>query len=169
VARKEDRQTPEKLLMEKGRQQRQQRGYLLSEVEHIYRPNELAGLGVMDLNRFGRALRQRWFWYRWTDDTKPWQGMVLPCDDEDRALFHASTQINLGHGEKALFWHDRWLDGTSPKEIAPNLFKLAHFKNRSVAKELVNRNWIKSVRHISTTQELSEYIKLEACERHQYA
>jgi hypothetical protein len=58
----------------------------------------------------------------------------------DRALFHASTEISLENGEKALFWHDRWLQGKTPKEIAPNLFTIVHLKNRTVAKELTNKN-----------------------------
>jgi hypothetical protein len=67
----------------------------------VCRPKELGGLGIIDLNHFGRC--QRWFWYHWTDDNKPWQDMTLPCDEEDWALFHASTDISLGIGEKALF------------------------------------------------------------------
>jgi hypothetical protein len=46
------------------------------------------------------------------------------------------------------------------KEQAPNLFKRAHFKNRTVAKELLNKNWIVNVRRLSTRAELIEFIKL---------
>jgi hypothetical protein len=108
---------------------------------------------------FGRALHQWWLWYRWTDDSKPWQGMTLPCDAQDRALFQASAEIRLGNGKKASFWQDKWLDGNAPKEIAPNLFKLARFKNRTMAKELENNNWIHAARHLSTREELLEYVK----------
>jgi hypothetical protein len=41
-----------------------------------------------------------------------------------------------------LFWHDKWLQGIAPKDFVPNLFKLTHFKKRTVQKELQNRNWI---------------------------
>jgi hypothetical protein len=108
---------------------------------------------------FGRALHQWWLWYRWTDDSKPWQGMTLPCDAQDRALFQASAEIKLGNGKKASFWQDKWLDGNAPKEIAPNLFKLARFKNRTMAKELENNNWIHAARHLSTREEFLEYVK----------
>jgi hypothetical protein len=57
-------------------------------------------------------------------------------------------------------WHDKWLDDKAPKEIAPNLYNLAHFKRRLVAKELDENNWIYAVRRITTTEELQEYIKL---------
>jgi hypothetical protein len=29
----------------------------------VCRPKELGGLGIHDLNRFGSALHQRWYWY----------------------------------------------------------------------------------------------------------
>jgi hypothetical protein len=66
-------------------------GVYLVKWRMVCRPKDLGGLGIYDLNRFGRALRQRWFWYHWTDDSKPWQSMLLPCDNQDQALFQAST------------------------------------------------------------------------------
>jgi hypothetical protein len=54
--------------------------------------------------------------------------MVIPCDDQDLAMFQVSTCIRVGNGRKAIFWQDRWLQGLAPKDIAPNLFGLAHFK-----------------------------------------
>jgi hypothetical protein len=39
--------------------------------------------------------------------------------------------------------------------MAPHLFKLAHFKNRMVKKELNNKNWNQAVRRISTAEELT--------------
>jgi hypothetical protein len=58
------------------------------------------------------------------------------------------------------FVHDKWLEGEAPKVIAPHLFALAHFKNRTVQKELQNNNWIRAVRHLSTSKELQEFINL---------
>jgi hypothetical protein len=37
---------------------------------------------------------------------------------------------------------------------------LAYFKNRTVRKELNNNSWIQAVRHISTAEELHEFINL---------
>jgi hypothetical protein len=77
-------------------------------------------------------------------------------------IFQASTEINLGNGKKALFWYDKWLDGVAPINLAPNFYKKAHFKKRTVAKELWNKNWIYAVRHISFRHELLEFVKLWA-------
>jgi hypothetical protein len=59
-----------------------------------------------------------------------------------------------------LFWHDRWLGGRAPKDMAPHLFNLAHFKNRTVKKGLNNKNWIHVVHRISMAKELHEFINL---------
>jgi hypothetical protein len=59
-----------------------------------------------------------------------------------------------------MFWHDRWLQGLASKDIAPNLFNLAHFKKRTVQKELQKTNWVYAVGHISTEVELREFINL---------
>jgi hypothetical protein len=86
--------------------------------------------------------------------------MALPCDDENRTLFQASTKIKIENGKKTSFWHDKWLNGIALKDQAPNLFKRARFKNRTVAKEILNKNWIMAVRHIAPRGELEEFIKL---------
>jgi hypothetical protein len=46
-------------------------GICLVKWDMVCRPKELGGLDIHDLNHFGRALRQRWCWYQWTDDERP--------------------------------------------------------------------------------------------------
>jgi hypothetical protein len=36
------------------------------------------------------------------------------------------------------FWEARWLHGAAPKELAPNLYRLARFRKRSVHVEMKN-------------------------------
>lgn len=38
----------------------------------VCRPPELGGLGFLDLQLFGYALRMRWLWLKRTDDSRPW-------------------------------------------------------------------------------------------------
>jgi hypothetical protein len=126
----------------------------------ISRPKELGGLGVLDLERFGRAMRLRWPWLAWTDDSRPWIGMVTPCDKGDMDLFRASTEISLGDGAKCIFWHDRWLPGGALRFQFPGLFDISTRKNRSVQKELQEHNWIRALSRISTGEQLVQFTRL---------
>jgi hypothetical protein len=47
-------------------------GACLVKWDVVCRPKEQGGLGINNLSHFGRVLRQRWLWYHWTDDNKPW-------------------------------------------------------------------------------------------------
>jgi hypothetical protein len=64
----------------------------------VRRPKDLDRFGILDLDKFGRALHLRWLWQEWVDDTKPWVGMDTLTDDTDRALFTASTRVVVGDG-----------------------------------------------------------------------
>jgi hypothetical protein len=74
----------------------------------------LCGLGLVDLEKFGRALRLRWLCQEWKELDKPWVGSELPCKPEDHLLLNASTSITIGNGSRAKFWHHNWLDGMAP-------------------------------------------------------
>jgi len=83
---------------------------------------------VLDLERFSRALRLRWLWFSWTDPDRPWVGADVPCSALDRQLFRCSTIVTIviiGDGRKALFWDSPWFHGHAPRDMAPNLYKLA--------------------------------------------
>ena len=115
----------------------------------VCRPTGLGGLGVLDLDRFGRAMRLRWPWVAWTEANRPWQGMVTPCDKADMELFRASTYVTVGDREKCLFWHDRWRPGGSLRSQFPGLYAIATRKKRTVKKELHQRNWIQALANIT--------------------
>jgi len=120
-------------------------GHCLVNWPTVCMPKDLGGLGVPNLENFGRALRLRWLWQEWVHDSKPWVGTTLSCNDLDRLLFNTSTTITIGNGNKARFWHHNWLDGEAPRYLAPHLFQLVSRKNRTVCQELQNGNWIRSL------------------------
>ena len=97
-------------------------GHCLVNWPTVTRPKDLGGLGVPDLNRFGRALRLCWLWQEWVEDSKPWIGSELPCCDVDRLFFNSSIKITLCDGAKTRFWHHNWLEGEAPRYLALNLF-----------------------------------------------
>jgi hypothetical protein len=61
------------------------------------------GLGVLDLELFGRALCLRWLWYQWVEPERPWVGTEVPCSEKDKQFFRASTSVIVGNGVKASF------------------------------------------------------------------
>jgi hypothetical protein len=125
-------------------------------------PKENGVLGVLNLERFARALRLRWLWHEWASPQKAWVGTEIPCDDTDRLLFAACTQITIGNGKKTSFWNSGRINGCRPKDLAPNLFGISKFKRRTVAEALAGGAWIRDIRlsNCLTTTHLLEYVKL---------
>ena len=121
----------------------------------------MGGLGVLDLDKLGRALRLRWLWHEWTEEAKAWVGMEVPCNETDRFLFNASTIVTISNGHKTKFWHNSWLDGEALRNLAPHLFALVKRKNRTVKQELSNNTWIKALRgKITSATHVEEFVSL---------
>ena len=88
----------------------------------VCRPIALGGLSVTDIECAGLALRLRWQRLSRTDPARAWSGLELQFSSVERALFFASTHMVVGNGLTAKFWEDRWLQGRSISEIAPQLY-----------------------------------------------
>lgn len=52
--------------------------------------------------------------------------------------------------------------GQSPKEIAPDLYKLAWRKQEKIATSLTDGRWTHGLRHLSTTEEINQYVEIWA-------
>ena len=70
--------------------------------EVVCRPKELGGLGIIDLRRFGLALRLRWEWVRKVDPNRTWIDLPSSSDKATRALFRAATMMVVGDGTSTL-------------------------------------------------------------------
>ena len=126
-------------------------------------PPDLGGLGIVDLQKFGFALRMRWLWLRRVDPSRPW--FCLPDEKEGvvELMFQASIYVVLGDGNAALFWSDRWLDGQSLMDIAPCLCNAVGPRIRSkrtVAQALQGGQWIRDITGALTVQVLLEYLQI---------
>jgi hypothetical protein len=78
-------------------------------------------------------------------------------------VFAASTYMVVGDGESALFWEDRWLDGRSIKEMAPEVYALVpkrRRKARTVREALVARSWIPDIVGAPSALALWQYVQL---------
>lgn len=135
-------------------------GHCLVNWQKVKRPKKLGGLGVLDLEPFSQALRMCWLWLQWTDPDRPWARMPVICSEVDKQLFRASTCVTLGNGEWAKFWDSAWLEGRAPRDMAPNLYKLAWRKNQTVQEDLQNGNWTRGLWRMSTVDEMAEMVIL---------
>jgi hypothetical protein len=134
-------------------------GMCLVKWDIVCRQKELGGLGIHDLSMFGRALCQRWCWYHWTDNDRPWKGMTLSCDEDGMSLFQASTVIRVGDG-KTSFLAGQMARRHGTKGHCPEPLQKARFKKRTVTRELPTKNWMHVARYISSREELLEFINL---------
>ncbi|WVZ64871.1 hypothetical protein U9M48_014329 [Paspalum notatum var. saurae] len=130
----------------------------------VARPLDLGGLGVLDLDRFARALRLRWLWQHWDAPNAPWAGMEIPCNDTDRLLFAAATEIIIGDGARTSFWHCAWAKGQRPKDIAPDIFAASSKRKLSLREALAEQAWVRSVdiQQIRTVEHLKQFVELWA-------
>jgi hypothetical protein len=135
-------------------------GHCLINWATICLPKNKGGLGILDLERFARALRLRWLWLRWTNRDKAWTGLQLPCDKADVDLFNASTIVTIGDGKMTDFWRSSWIQGQAPKNIAPTLFMKAKRKNISVCQALTNNHWMHFCSPYTHEEEIKEFISL---------
>ena len=106
----------------------------------ICKPKQFGGLGVLNLDKFAKALHLRWLWFEWVDKSKPWIGMGSPCTGDDHIFFAAATTVNVGNGRTARFWNSPWLNGLCPRDLAPGIFAISCNKNSSVQQALTNNN-----------------------------
>jgi hypothetical protein len=102
--------------------------HLIEKIKHGFlwaghkEAHDHGGLGVLNLEKAGVALRLRWLWFSRTDPSKAWQGLDLQFSVVERVLFFPSTTMVLGDGRTAMVWEDQWLDGRSISEITPHLY-----------------------------------------------
>jgi hypothetical protein len=64
----------------------------------VCHPHHCGGLGIADLDAFGRALRLRWLWFQWVKPDKPWCNTELPIDSIDEDLFIAAMRVMVHDG-----------------------------------------------------------------------
>ena len=88
-------------------------------------PTKYGGLGLHNIKFLNDELRMRWRWYERASDLRARSGLQFKLSPDAENLFRAAMSYCLGKGDKTSFWYDRWLDGRSLVEFAPDLLKFA--------------------------------------------
>ena len=123
-------------------------------------PKTEGGLGISDLERFSRALRLRWLWFKWKQKQRAWNNLEIPCDKVDRNLFYASTVVTVGDGNTTPFWSSNWINGSMAKSIAPLLFEKTRRKKITVRQALTNNKWIDHIYPPTSQEEVRQFVRL---------
>jgi hypothetical protein len=121
------------------------------------------GLGVLDLTTLGYALRLRWEWLSRMEPERLWVALPRKQEAIVQAMFRASVTVQVGMGNAALFWRNRWLDGSAIADFAPDVSAAVSprlRRARTVAGALVNMQWIRDDSGSLSTQALSQYVVL---------
>lgn len=66
----------------------------------------------------------------------------------------------IGDGKTARFWTSSWIDGKTPRSMAPTLFLKSKRKKLMVQKALQENTWITHILPLQTPQEIQEYVTL---------
>jgi hypothetical protein len=129
-----------------------QRKFLWAENQHLHggkckvnwprvcHPLHWGGLGITNLEFFGRSLHLRWLWHQWKSPKKPWCGSYLPIDEVDEALFAVATRVTMHNGQRTLLWKSSWLNGCAPTLMFLTFYNHSKRKNLSVANAMTNEN-----------------------------
>jgi hypothetical protein len=70
-------------------------------------------------------------------------------DAKAHQIFQSFARITVGDGESVLFWTDRWINGLTAQEIAPEVWKLVPPRKRNtrtVAEALLGNAWTEDLR-----------------------
>jgi hypothetical protein len=78
-------------------------------------------------------------------------------------MFRLAVDCIVGNGESILFWKDKWLNGRTIDELAPNLIKAIpkrSLNRRTAAEALNNRRWVADIKRALTVQVLEDYFNI---------
>jgi hypothetical protein len=131
--------------------------------KRVQRPLKLGGLGVLDLNLLGIALRFRWLWLQYMAPDQPWASMRVVEDAHTSAFFYASVRFNLIGGATFMFWVDPWLDGRWIFVVARDLYDVIPVRRRrrlTVATTLESMRWVRDITGALTIIVLMQYVHL---------
>jgi hypothetical protein len=78
-------------------------------------------------------------------------------------MFDASVSVQVGSGGQALFWSDRWIEGSSVLQLAPDVWAAVPkriTRMRTVSEGLLNEQWIRDIQGSLSIAALSQHVRL---------
>jgi hypothetical protein len=84
-------------------------------------------------------------------------------DPQACGVFQSLARITVGDGKLVQFWTDRWINGCTAEEIAPEIVQMVSKRrrnNRSVYEATLNNNWVVDVAGELTIENYTQCIRL---------
>lgn len=101
-------------------------------------------------------------WFQWVDPERPWAASNLPCDTSDMEGHPPRSPLAAVLRQCSGMTTGLAKGRSKPSPFARELFKIASRKNRTVMKELHNKNWIRAVACLDTPAQLHEFVNLSS-------
>jgi hypothetical protein len=87
-------------------------------------PQELGGLGILNLQKMNLALRMRSLWLSLVETSWTWREFDVQVPPMVREIFEATTSSVVGDGATTFFWLEKWLPDGRLKDLTPHLFAM---------------------------------------------
>jgi hypothetical protein len=127
----------------------------------VTRPLSLGGLCVPNLRYMGWALQLRWLWFKKADPSRPWNRLKFPVPKQVRDFFSISVVTLVGNGQNTIFWKDRWLNGGTIADMAPEVVVAVAPKvacSKTFAQCLPNRGWVSDIKPVLSISGIQQYL-----------
>jgi hypothetical protein len=131
----------------------------------VCQPKSVGGLGILNLEFMSTAFQVRWAWKLRAEEVKPWCLLASPVGEDVRHILNAAAKVVIGNGQRCFFWLDKWINGKTIEDIAPDIYKIISplaRARRTVAQALQDASWIDDIRKSITINMFLQVI--EICE-----
>lgn len=124
-------------------------------------PVEFGGLGIRDIELFGKVLRLKWEFNRLEHEDRPWTMANWESDKDVRDIFSSIAQHMVGDGRRINFWRGNWLPrGESIVNNWPIIFCFVGRTKITVAQGLTNNRWVRDLQGSISNRALADYLNL---------
>jgi hypothetical protein len=122
-------------------------GHCLVAWDRVCMPNELKGLGIINLRKMNLALRVCWVWLSRVEASQPWKEFEIQLPPMVMKFFEAATSSVLGDGASTFFWLDKWLRDGRLRDLAPHLFAsiLRRLSQARMVRDCIDGGWLDDI------------------------
>ncbi|EAZ29307.1 hypothetical protein OsJ_13368 [Oryza sativa Japonica Group] len=135
-------------------------GHCLVAWKDVCTPVENGGLGIRNLELFGKALRLKWPANRLHQKDRPWTLVDFRLSADDEKIFQSASEFCVGNGRDTKFWSDNWLGGGSIAWRWPTLATFIGRTKLTVEQGLLGHRWVRDLQGSLSDIAMMQYFQL---------